>query len=471
MASQPEVQTGDSLYQVTRGAAAPPYTRCVSATNSLGDSLRSARSYRAFVHQLEELVGVACAGGLHRIRGQVDQALDGWAAVELRRLLPLNVRRQIGAFFTSSDLSRTALAPGLDDATTDTVFVDPACGAGDLLLHVASQLPMGSSLTQTLALWSRRLRGFDLQPEFVEATRLRLVLMAMRRSYELGMDMDAQTSAAFLGVQAGDGVSGVAEVPAVSHIVINPPFGHVDAPPRLAWGQGLISAAALFTAAVAERASGGVSITAILPDVLRSGSRYRRWRSHIESLLQVVDVEPVGRFDRWTDIDVFVLRGSKSACPQAAVAWWPEPRSSARVGDLFSVHVGTVVPHRDPSKGPWFPFIWPQRLPLSGEFDPKGRYRRFLGRTFEPPFIAIRRTSRPRQPNRAQGVIIRGSRRVAVENHLLVLLPKDRRLSTCRSLIPLLTSRASQNWLDERIRCRHVTVSAIQELPLMQDGT
>jgi hypothetical protein len=135
------------------------------------------------------------------------------------------------------------------------------------------------------------------------------------------------------------------------------------------------------------------------------------------------------------------------------------------VGDRFDVHVGPVVPHRDSHAGPWHPYIWPKRLPTSGSFDPAGRSRRFAGRTFDPPFVAIRRTSRPEQAGRASGVIVVGDRPVAVENHLIVVLPKDGAASSCVKLVKVLDSQDSRDWLNRRIRTRHLTVVAISELP------
>lgn len=55
---------------------------------------------------------------------------------------------------------------------------------------------------------------------------------------------------------------------------------------------------------------------------------------------------------------------------------------------------------------------------------------------------------------------------VAVENHLIVLKPKDGRYSTCRWLLKALKSPAVTEWLDIRIRCRHLTVGALGEVPL-----
>jgi hypothetical protein len=128
--------------------------------------------------------------------------------------------------------------------------------------------------------------------------------------------------------------------------------------------------------------------------------------------------------------------------------------------------VGTVVPHRDPHRGPWAPYIEARDLPLGGCFDANhAARRRHPGRRFEPPFVAIRRTSRPGQGQpRALGVLVKGARPVLVENHLLVCRPRDARLS-CEALLELLSATQTSAWLDERIRCRHLTVRALKDVP------
>jgi hypothetical protein len=54
---------------------------------------------------------------------------------------------------------------------------------------------------------------------------------------------------------------------------------------------------------------------------------------------------------------------------------------------------------------------------------------------------------------------------VAVENHLIVFLPKNNKLSECKRLLRVLKSRKTDQWLNNRIRCRHLTVRSLNELP------
>ena len=93
--------------------------------------------------------------------------------------------------------------------------------------------------------------------------------------------------------------------------------------------------------------------------------------------------------------------------------------------------------------------------------------RRFEGKTHKPPFVAIRRTSRPEHPYRAAATIIGGDGPVAVENHLIVCEPRDGRLTTCRTLLKQLKSDRVNQHLNTRIRCRHLTVGAVAAIPFL----
>ena len=395
--------------------------------------------------------------GLLRHRVAVESALDGQAAAELKNLVALSARRAHGAFFTTGELRSEALW-----GSHDGVFFDPACGAGDLLIEAALRMPPRGTFRETVRRWSERLLGCDVEPAFVETARLRLLLAAAYRSEHPGLEQIPDD--AFPGLVVGDGLSQHRLASFSDHILLNPPFGYVDAPSGTAWADGRVSEAAVFLERVLDYSPTGVTITTILPDVLRSGSRYGKWRSMVESMVEVSEIETYGLFDETTDVDVFVLHGTRSDVPASQVGWVPR-HQGASIGDFFDVHVGAVVPHRDPESGPTYPFIWPRRLPPSGSFNPEGTSRRFSGRTFSPPFVAIRRTSRPGQKRRADGVLVVGDRRVAVENHLLVALPKNGRRSSCVELMGVLADERTGDWLDRRIRTRHLTVSAISDLP------
>jgi hypothetical protein len=95
--------------------------------------------------------------------------------------------------------------------------------------------------------------------------------------------------------------------------------------------------------------------------------------------------------------------------------------------------------------------------------------RQYRGRVYNTPFVAIRRTSRPGHPYRATATIISGKTPVAVENHLIVCQPKNNTLKMCKALLAHLKTAMTNKFLDERIRCRHLTVGAIQEIPVPKE--
>ena len=135
-----------------------------------------------------------------------------------------------------------------------------------------------------------------------------------------------------------------------------------------------------------------------------------------------------------------------------------------RIEDFFDIKVGPVVPFRLENKGNWYPFVncsktnwWDRNLNFSKI--------RFNGKVFKPPFVVIRRTSSPSENYRAIAAIITGKENIAVENHLLVLMPKDNKIETCRELMVRLKDKRTNDWLNNRIRCRHLTVSSVSKLP------
>ncbi len=67
-----------------------------------------------------------------------------------------------------------------------------------------------------------------------------------------------------------------------THIIVNPPFNLVSTTENLACSQGKVSSAALFIDKIVQNINPGTSIYAILPDVLRSGSMYEKWRQMVQ---------------------------------------------------------------------------------------------------------------------------------------------------------------------------------------------
>ena len=423
----------------------------------------SASAFRRYVRELRAFTGHAIAsGGLPLSGVEVASAhLDGRAGRELRASVELDYLRSVGAFFTGESIASRALAL-VDDRALEGRVVDPACGCGDLLLAAAKRFPMRGTLEQTLREWGERLIGVDTEPEFVVVARERIALLAMIR----GARSDGQAldlSALMPGLKVADGRSPEL-LRRSSAVLLNPPYGQVRAPLQCAFTSGRTTAAALWLHDIVESGPRGVEVVAVLPDVLRSGSRYARWRAAIAAQARVLDVRPEGQFDALTDVDVFLLRLRLSG---GSTGGWPaDIADGPALGSICAVSTGPVVDRRDPHTGPEVPYLTTRELPAAGDYRVQ-RTRRFGKRLFKPPFVVVRRTSRPVVgAPRLRPVVILGTEDVAVENHLLVLQPDDGGLAACRSLAHALVEPAVSAWLDRRMRCRHVTVAALREIPL-----
>jgi hypothetical protein len=427
------------------------------------------RAYSEFTTSLDNLLLEAAeTPWSSELRKRIAHALDGQAAAELRRSVSLEALRADGIFFTSSDLARRAVQNLLPTFRPDSVILDPACGAGNLLIACAAGLPAAQEHKETLRLWGSCLAGRELHPEFVETARRRLLLSSLALHAEGSASYPVDVDGAFPGLRSHCGLTDHQIIGAATHIVMNPPFGMIPAPANCSWGTGKVNMAALFLEAVLLAARPGARIAAILPEVLRSGSRYRKWRDLVSARARFERIEILGRFDRWTDVDVFLLELEVPGPRENS--GWPSWRETERplggcIGDHFESCIGPVVDYRDPHRGPLHPFIHSRDLPPWKTVREIPRRRRFEGRVLAPPFVAIRRTSRPGDRHRAIGTLIAGPKPIAVENHLIVLRPKDGTVRSCRELLGVLKDERTTHWLDERIRCRHLTVTALDGLP------
>jgi hypothetical protein len=167
-------------------------------------------------------------------------------------------------------------------------------------------------------------------------------------------------------------------------------------------------------------------------------------------------------------VDVFILRVMRRAKNSAAksVQWTSVPiQMGTTIGDYFDVHVGRVVPHRDPETGKRHPYIHARCVPMWKIMRKFKQFRRHEGLVYHPPFVVIRRTSRPGHPYRAAATVIAGGKSVAVENHLIVCEPKDKTQAMCKKLMRQLKTKMVNEYLDARIRCRHLTVGSVEAIP------
>ncbi|MBI5384999.1 MAG: hypothetical protein HZA90_09975 [Verrucomicrobia bacterium] len=428
--------------------------------------------YQKYADQLDVLLDkIEWGNRIRSHRTEVESSLNGQAANVLRELAKPLAIWKTGAYFTGQELAGKAIGPLATRANLlDEPVYDPTCGAGDLLLRWSDALSATVDLIATLGRWETLLRGRDLEPEFIAVAKRRLILKAIAKGARLRGGKPPNADHLFPNLQEGDART-ASEKPPRFTLVMNPPFGMVQAADKCSWASGKVSLAAVLFEACLKQAAPSSRIVAILPDVLRTGSRYGHWRELVEQKLQVVRVEPYGRFDEFADVDVFILEGVVSAGRKGSVSWWPSAGSPTKmaVEKLFDVSVGAVVPHRDLHTGPWVPFIAVGDLPPWESVHHAQPRRRFSGTRVMPPFVAVRRTSSPSDGQRAIGTIVTGNEFVAVENHLLVLKPHDGTVKCCEFVLQNLKNQRTRDWLDKRIRCRHLTVSVLRELPIWEE--
>ncbi len=431
-------------------------------------------TYSKYVHELGLLASDVARGSWNKVEQDVSNAINGGAAASLRNLVPLETRRSQGAFFTSGPL-RAAVVEALEvSADSRQRYWDPTCGAGDLLIAAAAYLPVRDGMTETLRAWSTSLRGNDLETEYVEAARLRLFLAAGYRSWRAGRSTSTEMrpDSCFRGITTRDGLEAL-EATRSFHgsILLNPPYGAVTDERFRSIGGGAVTLAAPFALAAATALRVGSQLCALLPDVLRSGSRYERWRNAFSSLAVPDKLQIGDQFDEHTDIHTFLISATRRRIqgPQGQTDWWPRSTAGQSVSSHFEVRVGSVVDNRDPCDGPAAPFLTARSMPASGEVGVPARTRRFAGKLLAPPFVALRRTSRPGPgkggESRGVGVLVTGPTPIAVDNHIITARPLDGREETCRQLLKVLAAPPTSQWLDQRIRCRHLTVRAVRELP------
>ena len=421
--------------------------------------------FREYIHDLESLAHGRDVPDSIEWRRRLLACLDGEPGDVLRREEKCETLRKQGAYFTGAGMATkvanvVAVAPD-----SQLKYFDPTCGAGDLLLGIAKRLPVRETLEDTIAMWGECLAGFDISPEFVRAAKARLVLLAAKRCGVRPAETDIELRRAFPRIVEADFLSNPTATNLADVVVMNPPFGYASAPDGCTWARGRVNAAATFVERAIRDARKGTQIAAILPDVLRSGSRYARWRDAIGASGSIRRERLLGIFNRWADVDVYLLDYRVHRENARASAALPGSVRRAGVSERFKVHVGPVVPHRHAETGPKVPYIHARSLPPWGECTRIAESRRFSGRLFRPPLVVVRRTSRPGDKKRAVASLVLSSEPLAVENHLLVLLPDDGTVSTCRNLLVRLRSSETDDWINNRLRCRHLTTGVLADMP------
>lgn len=435
-------------------------------------------SYNSYLQHLSRLVRqTSNLADSSKNQKLITSALDGQASRAIQNLVNLETRKEYGIFFTHGNFSRQVVSPYNKRLKKGQIILDPSCGAGDLLIECSRFLPVKKTLSRTVEYWGEIIRGYDIHKQLIDAAKYRLILSAINR----GVEIDCNTfnlNNIFPNLLSVDALENLKEFIYADMIVANPPYIKINAEKYgCDWSSGKVSMAGLFIDKIIENCKDGAVISAILPDVLRTGSLYRKWRKKILQNVEIRRVKSLGRFQDNVDIDVFIL--SSKINKSESFDWvtnvkvleksTEENNHSKLVGDDFYVHVGPVVPHRNKNNGSWMPYLHARDVPKWGSInaDMINKKIRFDGKVYRPPFVLIRRTSSPSDKRRVVAALVEGGKNVAIENHLIVLLPKSGLLEDCVSLMRELDSDELNKFVNERNRCRHLTTSLVKSIPLM----
>lgn len=397
----------------------------------------------------------------------VEVALNGQAGDQLKALVAVETRRKHGTFFTGHELAEKLLhRVGRRANLKDATWLDPTVGGADLLIATAKLIGGAEDYERTIERWGERLLGLDQQHEFIEASKARLVLLARSVCKQYGAQA-VDWNKVFPNIRRGDSLSELDVYERATHLVMNPPFSKMEAPEECSWAKGKVNAAAIFIETAVKHARPGATILAILPEVLRTGTSYAKWQSEIAKHTDVISAESEGLFHN-ADVDVFslVLKKKRKSTTTGKRFHFTRQEGNQRLGDLFMVSVGAVVPYRDPMQGPSYRYLHPKNATAWGTLRHANEWRRFSGRVVKPPFVVIRRTSRPGDKHRATATLVLGRQSVAVENHLIVCQPYDGQEISCVRLMRALKSDVVDDQLNREMRCRHLTVGAVKSLPI-----
>ena len=420
-----------------------------------------ARTLKRYSRDIENaLAGVSSSGAPHADHSALTgELLSGEVELRISKMLGRDARRASGVFFSGSTWA-DLLSSRLPSRQFGR-YLDPACGIGDLLLSIARKQPVGSNLNATLKRWDQLFVGLDIDGSFASVARSRLIALAIARQVT-GTSRRIKGGNSPRPRPGVDSLSSGWNINSDDCIVMNPPFHPVQAPSWSTLFTGKVNAAALFLEKALAEAVSGTTIGAIVPEAIRSGSRYEKLRRAIASRAVVHSFTAEGRFSHEADVDVAILVFTLQDGIEQQHA---STEQTPTIGGICDVRVGTVVPHRPTFQHEKRLYVDASDAPVWQEVVPTRRSNH-AERAFEPPFVVVRRTSSPSDRKRARASLIRGDSPVLVENHLIVLLPHSPTLKACRALIKILKDSRTDEWLNSNLRCRHLTVGSIKRIPI-----
>jgi len=394
----------------------------------------------------------------------VTDLMNGHATDFVYSTLSLSDRRLHGVFFSGPSWAKRILSG--QKMGKWRRFIDPSVGVGDLLIEVCSSLPLKSSAHKTIEDWSKRLIAIDLRKSFLDITWLRIQALAVHRhSIEKGQAADLVFRELPESFMVGDALTMKLDLRQHDCVVMNPPYQRIVSPAHSFVGKGKRSAAAIHLEHILLQAPPGVGIFALIPDVLRSGSSYERFRKELRRISDISSFDPFGAFGIQADIDVAILAAVTRKPTDEKKSAEKETVQVKKVGDFFDVSVGPVVPHRTPITGQSYGYLTAKNAVVGKEISSPVEFANYACRLERGPLVIVRRTSSPSDKKRARSTLVTCSKALLVENHLLILKPKDKRVSTCRALLRVLEDQSSDIWLNDFIRCRHLTVGSLKQLP------
>ena len=379
----------------------------------------------------------------------------GYEVGRINTVLGRDRRREGGVFFSGE-----RWADLLTDNSEQHVYrraIDPSCGTGDLLISVARrQAGLHQSTVPPVQL---RLAGLELERAFSAIARSRMkALNAFLSVHNAGLKFTSHIrSVDSLSIRWGlrDG----------DLVLMNPPYHRQIAPKWSTLSQSTVSSAAIFVEEALRQMPIDTGLVALVPDVIRSGSSYRRLRQLISDTSSVLAFDPIGRFSNEANVDVAVLSIRKGAGTFMAA---PTHQALPTVGSSFDVRVGPVVPHRSRSGGRPLPFAHAGSIKAWEVLEQPGEEASYACSPIDGPVVLIRRTSSPSDAIRARASVVTSKLPIHVENHLIVCRPHSGGVTQCVALMENLRDPRTTALLNRVIRCRHLTTSSIASLPIWE---